>query len=84
MQQRLQTIQENFKQMKKISKRLIKTGFICLLVLTGAAAVLAVFDIQNPGAYSEMPLLIQSLFTYGFYLWAEFTVGALILDYIFK
>jgi len=84
MQQRIQVIQESFKQLKKISKKLIKTGFFCLIVLTGAAAVLAVYDMINPGAYSKMPLLIQSLFTYGFYLWAEFTVGALILDYIFK
>jgi len=84
MQQHIQTIQDSFRQLKKMSKKLIKTGFFCLIALTGAAAVLAVFDMVLPGAYSEMPLLIQSLFTYGFYLWAEFTVGALILDYIFK
>ncbi|NLY18248.1 MAG: hypothetical protein GX045_04710 [Clostridiaceae bacterium] len=84
MQQHIQTIQESFKKLKKMSKNLIKTGFFCLFILTGAAAVLAVLDMLNPGIYSEMPMLIKSLFTYGFYLWAELTVGALILDYIFK
>ena len=84
MQQHIQTIQKRFNQLRKISKKIIKIGFICLFTLAGMAAVLAVWDMLAPRAYIEMPLLIQSLFTYGFYLWAELIIGALILDYVFQ
>jgi hypothetical protein len=46
--------------------------------------VLAVINMLAPVLHSNMPLLIQSLFTYGFYIWALLTVGALILDYVFQ
>lgn len=84
MLQRIQVIQKRFSQLKKLPKSILKSGFWCLIALTSASAILAVVDMLAPALYSEMPLLIQSLFTYGFYLWAELTVGALVLDYVFQ
>lgn len=84
MQQRLQLIKKRFNEINKISKKVIRAGFLCLIALTGAAAILAVIDMATPGANNSTPFIIQSLFTYGFYLWAEITIGALILDYVFK
>jgi len=84
MQQRIQLIQKRFGQLKKTPKRILKAGFGCLIALSSASAVLAVKNMLAPEPFSELPLLIQSLFTYGFYLWAELTIGALILDYLFQ
>ncbi len=84
MQQRIQLIQKSFSQMKKTPKTIIKAGFWCLIALTSASAILAVVNMLAPALHSDMPLLIQSLFIYGFYLWAELTVGALVLDYVFQ
>lgn len=84
MQQRIQLIRKSFSQMKKMPKTIIKVGFWCLIALTSASAVLAVVNMLAPALHSDMPLLIQSLFTYGFYLWAELTIGALVLDYVFQ
>lgn len=84
MQQRMQLIQKRFSQLKKTSKTIMKAGLWCLITLTSASAILAVVNMLAPALHSDMPLLIQSLFTYGFYLWAELTVGALILDYLFQ
>lgn len=84
MQQRMQLIQKSFSRMKKTPKTLLKIGFWCLLTLTSASAVLAVVNMLAPALHSDMPLLIQSLFIHGFYLWAELTVGALVLDYVFQ
>lgn len=82
--QHIQLIQKRFSQLKKTPKSIMKIGFWCLIALTSASAILAVVNMFAPGLYSEMPLLIQSLFTYGFYLWAELVVGALILDHVFQ
>ena len=60
---------------------MLKYGIWCLFALTSASAVLAVIDMLHPGLNSQIPIIIQSLFTYGFYLWALLTVGALILDF---
>lgn len=84
MQQRMQLIRKKLSQLSKISKSIMKIGLWCLIALTSASAVLAVINMLAPEIYYELPLLIQSLFTYGFYLWAELTVGALILDYVFQ
>jgi len=84
LQQHIQLIQKRFSQLNKTPKSIIKIGFLCLVALTSASAILAVVDMLSPGLYYEMPLLIQSLFTYGFYLWAVLTVGALILDFVFQ
>ena len=62
----------------------MKIGLLFLIVLTSAAAILAVVNMLEPVSFSGKPLLIQSLFTYGFYVWAELTVGALILDLVFQ
>jgi hypothetical protein len=84
MQQRMQLIRKSFSQMKKTPKTILKIGFWCLLAFTSASAVLAVVNMLAPALHSDMPLLIQSLFINGFYLWAELTVGALVLDYVFQ
>ncbi len=84
MQQRIQRIQKSFSQMNKTPKAILKIGFWCLLAFTSASAVLAVVNMLAPAFYGDMPLLIQSLFIYGFYLWAELTVGALVLGYVFQ
>jgi hypothetical protein len=84
MQQHIQLIRKRFSQLKKIPKSILKSGFFCLIALTSASAVLAVINMLAPVLHSNMPLLIQSLFTYGFYIWALLTVGALILDYVFQ
>ncbi len=84
MQQHIQTIQKKFSQIKKTPKKILRIGLYCLMALTGAAAILAVVDMLGPRLFSDMPMLIKSLFTYGFYLWAELTIGALILDYVFS
>lgn len=84
MQQHIQLIQKKFSQLKKTPKTILKAGFGCLIALSSASAVLAVINMLAPNPFSELPLLIQSLFTYGFYLWAELTIGALILDYLFQ
>ncbi len=84
MQQHFQFIQKRFGQMKKTPKTILKFGLGCLFAFTSASAILAVLDMISPGLYNTMPLLIQSLFTYGFYLWAVLTVGALILDFVFQ
>lgn len=84
MQQHIQQIHKTLSNMNKISKRLMKIGLWCLLALTSASAILAVVNMLAPAGFSDLPLLIQSLFTYGFYVWAELTVGALILDFVFQ
>lgn len=84
MQQRIQFIHKKLNNMNKTSKIVMKIGLWCLLALTSASAILAVVNMLAPANHSNLPLLIQSFFTYGFYVWAELTVGALILDYVFQ
>lgn len=84
MQQHIQMIRKKLKNLNKISKGLMKTGFWCLLALTSASAILAVVNMLAPVSFSNLPLLVQSFFIYGFYVWAELTVGALILDFVFQ
>lgn len=84
MFQHIKKIHGKLSSLSKISKILMKTGIGCLLALTSAAAVLAVVNMLEPVGFSDTPLLIQSLFTYGFHVWAELTVGALILDSVFR
>ena len=84
MQQRMQLIQKSFSRMKKTPKKVLKIGFWCLIAFTSASAILAVVNMLAPALHSDMPLLIQSLFIYGFYLWAELTEGALVVDYVFQ
>ncbi|HAA26235.1 MAG TPA: hypothetical protein DCE11_09020 [Ruminiclostridium sp.] len=84
MVQHFQTICKKFSQLNKTPKTMLKYGIWCLFALTSASAVLAVIDMLHPGLNSQIPIIIQSLFTYGFYLWALLTVGALILDFLFQ
>jgi len=84
MLQHIQLIRKKLKSLNKTSKGLMKTGLWCLIALTSASAILAVVNMLAPASFSDMPLLIQSLFIYGFYVWAELTVGALILDFVFQ
>jgi hypothetical protein len=84
MLQHIQLIRKRFSQLKKGPRNIMKAGFWCLIILTSASAILAVANMLAPKLDSEIPLLIQSLFTSGFYLWAELTVGALIIDYVFQ
>ncbi|NLM09780.1 MAG: hypothetical protein GX213_03170 [Clostridiaceae bacterium] len=84
MQQHIRLIRKKLNSLNKLSKRVMKIGLWCLLALTSASAVLAVVNMLAPVEFSNLPLLIQSLFTYGFYVWAELTVGALILDFVFQ
>jgi len=84
MLQQIQLIRKRLKKLNKTSKVLIKAGLWCLLALTSASAILAVYNMLAPAEFSNLPLLIQSLFTYGFLVWAELTVGAVILDIVFQ
>jgi len=84
MFQHIQRIHRKLNSLNKTSKLLMKIGLLFLIVLTSAAAILAVVNMLEPVSFSGKPLLIQSLFTYGFYVWAELTVGALILDLVFQ
>lgn len=84
MFQHIQRIHMKLNNLNKTSKLLMKIGLLCLYALTSAAAVLAVINMLKPVDFSGMPFLIQSLFTYGFYIWAELTAGALILDFVFQ
>ena len=79
-----QAFYKKFSQLNKTQKTMLKYGLRCLFALTSASAVLAVIDMLHPGLDSQIPIIIQSLFTYGFYLWAVLTVGALILDFLFQ
>lgn len=80
----IHAIYKRFSQLNKIPKIMLKYGLRCLFALTSASAVLAVIDMLYPNLNDQIPITIQSLFTYGFYLWAVLTVGALILDYLFQ
>lgn len=84
VQQHIQLIHKKLNNLNKVSKTLIRIGFCCLILLASASAILAIVNMLEPVNYSRLPLLIQSLFTYGFYVWAELTVGALIFDYVFQ
>jgi len=84
MLQQIQLIRKRLKKLNKTSKVLMKAGLWCLLALTSASAILAVYNMLAPAEFSNLPLLIQSLFTYGFLVWAELTVGAVILDIVFQ
>lgn len=84
MQQHIQSIHKRLNSLNKVSKILIRIGFCCLFLLALAAAILAIVNMLQPVNHSKLPFLIQSLFTYGFYIWAELTVGALIFDYVFQ
>lgn len=84
MLQHIQLIHKKLSKLNKTSKSVMKIGLWCLIALTSASAILAVVNMLAPVNHSDLPLLIQSLFTYGFYVWAELTVGALILDYCFQ
>lgn len=84
MLQHIHVIKKRFSQLKKTPKSIMKISFWCLIAFTSASAVLAVVNMLAPELHSELPLLIQSLFTYGFYLWAVLMVGACILDYVFQ
>lgn len=79
-----QVICKKFSQLKKTPKTILKYGLRCLFALTSVSAALAVIDMLYPNLNNEFPIMIQSLFTYGFYLWAVLTVGALILDFVFQ
>jgi len=84
MVRHFQSICKKFGQLKKTPKTILKYGLRCLFALTSASAVLAVIDMLHPSLNDQIPVMIQSLFTYGFYLWAVLTVGALILDFVFQ
>ncbi|AGC69074.1 hypothetical protein Cst_c21020 [Thermoclostridium stercorarium subsp. stercorarium DSM 8532] len=84
MFQHIQMIYKKLSSLNRISKSLLKIGLWSLITLTAASAVLAVINMLEPVSFSCKPLLIQSLFIYGFYLWAELTIGALILDSVFQ
>lgn len=84
MQQRIQLIHKKLNNLNIISKKLIQIGICCLILLASASAILASINMLEPVNHSKLPFLIQSLFTYGFYIWAELTVGALIFDYVFQ
>ncbi|HEY8499043.1 MAG TPA: hypothetical protein VIL89_00355 [Clostridia bacterium] len=80
----IQSICRKFSQLNKMTKTILKYGLWCLFALTSASAVLAVIDMMYSNLNDQIPVIIQSLFTYGFYLWAVLTVGALILDFLFQ